>query len=278
MRTPEKRSEPPIDSPRNQRARWVRALEDDKSLRLREGLYLAWGIHLGREALNSGASVQEAMVGPLLERGAEGRRLLISLQSRGIPILRAATRVLDSIIPGCGDQGILLVVRRPSHTLTAITGRKPALVLVAHGVQDPGNLGSILRTAGALGSEAVIVLEGCADPFGSRSVRAAMGAQFTLPVAVASTSETLGALADGGLQIVAADSAGGRRPFEIDFRAPTALVVGNEGGGLPPAILDRAAARVRIPMVDRAESLNVHAAVVALLYEAARQRSFAGLR
>src|SRR5207245_9160048 len=128
------------------------------------------------------------------------------------------------------------------------------------------------------GAAAVVVLEGCADPFGSRSVRAAMGAQCTLPVAVASTSETLGALADGGLQIVAADSAGGRRPFEIDFRAPTALVVGNEGGGLPPAILDRAAARVRIPMVDRAESLNVHAAVVALLYEAARQRSFAGLR
>jgi len=136
----------------------------------------------------------------------------------------------------------------------------------------------MIRSARAFGAAAVIVLPGSADPFGSRAIRAAMGAPFTLPIVEASAPETVDRLRAAGLAIVAADPEGDRQPAELDLREPAAIVVGNEGGGLPREILEAATARVRIPMAAGSDSLNVHAAAVALLYEATRQRSFSGLR
>jgi TrmH family RNA methyltransferase len=141
-------------------------------------------------------------------------------------------------------------------------------------LQDPGNLGSILRTALALGASGLIALPGCADPFGSRAVRAAMGAQFVLPVAAAEVGAFLALARAARLQLVAADPDAADPPPRIDLARPTVLLLGSEGGGLPVELLDAAQRRVRIPMARGVESLNVHAAASALLYEAARQRAF----
>ncbi len=257
----------------------ARALERDRALREREGLYLAWGIHLAQEALAAGAELRQALVGPLLERTPEGREVLRGLGRSSVPIVRTTTRALDSIIAGCGDQGVLLVVRRAKDRgLAGLLRDPPELLLLAHGVQDPGNLGSIIRTARALGCGALVALEGCADPFGSRPVRAAMGTQFSLPIVSARSMPSLSDLRRAGLQIVASDPAGTVPPPLVDFRRPTAVWVGGEGAGLPHGILEAAAWRIRIPMAPGVDSLNVHAAAVALLYEAARQREFRDLK
>ncbi len=262
-----------VRSPQNTRARGLRALDRDRGLRDREGLYLAWGLHLVQEALAARAGLVQAWITPSLDRTAEGREARLTLPRVGVRLTRTTTRVLESIIPGAGDQGVILVVRKPKRSLAEILGRRPTLLLLAQGVQDPGNLGTILRTAWALGAEAIVTLEGCADPFGSRAVRAAMGAHFSLPVACASTPEALAALGRVDLQMVASDPSATAPPRDLDWRQPTALFVGGEGAGLSGAILARAPHRVRVPMVEGVDSLNVQAAAAILLYEAARQRT-----
>lgn len=263
-----------VDSLQNAAVKRARALERDRATRERERAYVAWGLHLAQEALRTRARLLQILLGPRLEASPEGRGLLPGLRGAGAPILRTTTRVLDSIAAGSGDQGVLLLCARPDHDPSRILRPPVALVLAAHGVQDPGNLGSILRSATALGASGLIVLPGCADPFGSRSVRASMGAQFTLPVAAAAVPAVLALSHAARLQLVAADPRGALAPPQIDWTIPTVLFLGNEGGGLPDEILRAAQRRVRIPMVHGVESLNVHAAAAALLYEAARQRLF----
>ena len=262
------------DSPQNAAVKRARALERDREFREREGLYIAWGVHLAQEALRARASVRQAFVGAGLQGSREGRDLLLRLGEAGVPIVRTTARILDTIVEGCGDQGILLLCARREQSPAGLLRAGTAIVMAAHGVQDPGNLGSILRSAGALGASGLIALPGCADPFGSRAVRAAMGTHFVLPVAVAGIGEFLALARAARLQIVAADPAGPDAPPQADLTIPTVLLVGSEGAGLPGDLLDAAGRRVRVPMARGVESLNVHAAAVALLYESARQRGF----
>jgi len=247
-------------------------LEKDRAARAQSGLYLAWGVHLAQEALRARISIHSAWLGPALETTAEGRKLGDDLAGYCPSILRTTNRLLDTIIPGCGDQGVLLLVERPLRTAADLIRSPVSLLLVTHGVQDPGNLGSIVRTADALGIDGLLVLDRCADPYSSRAVRAAMGAQYRVPIATGGCDEVLAALVQAGLRIVASDVARGIPPEAIDLRLPTALFVGSEGAGLPRSILDRATETVQIPMTAGAASLNVHAAATVLLYEAARQR------
>ena len=263
-----------IDSPHNAAVKRARALERDGALRRREGVYVAWGLHLAHEALRAKAPLRQAFVGSHLDDTREGRDLLRGLSEARVPTVRTTRRILEAIVEGSGDQGVLLLCARPDHSPFRVLRGPASLVLAAHGVQDPGNLGSILRSARALGASGLITLPGCADPFGSRAVRAAMGAQFTLPVAGAASDGFLGQARDARLQLVAADLEGAMAPTQVDLTLPTVLLLGSEGGGLPGGLLDAAQRRVRIPMAGGVESLNVHAAAVALLYEAARQRGF----
>ena len=194
----------------------------------------------------------------------------------GSPVLQVTSRVLEAIAEGAGDQGLLLVIRRPSHTLDAVLASGATLVLVAHGVQDPGNLGSMIRSALASGAGALVALEGCADPFSSKVVRAAMGAHGRLPIIAAAAGQTLATLRARGFLIAAADPGAGSRPDSVDLTRKTVLLLGSEGSGLPVSILDAATERVRIPMSPLSSSLNVGAAAAILLYEARRQRGFPG--
>jgi len=263
-----------VDSPQNRAVKRARALERNKSLRERDAVYVAWGLHLAQEALRTRAPLHQAFVGPHLQESREGRDVLRGLSRAGVPVLRATTRILETIVEGSGDQGILILCARPEHPPSRLLHSAVSLVLAVHGVQDPGNLGSILRSAGALGASGVITLPGCADPFGSRAVRAAMGAQFVLPIAATDMGELLARARAARLQLVAADPHGPDAPHQVDLTLPTILLLGSEGGGLPAGLLEAAQRRVRIPMTRGVESMNVHAAAVGFLYEAARQRGF----
>ena len=263
-----------IESPHNPEVKRARALERDRSLRERERVFVAWGLHLAKEALRTKTPLRQAFVADSLKGSREGREILRGLACAGVPLVHTTARVLESIVEGCGDQGVLLLCARPVHEPAAILASGCVLVVALHGVQDPGNVGSIARTALALGASALVALPGCADPYGSRAVRAGMGAQFTLPVAGLGVPEFLDRVAEAHLQLVAADRAGSVAPADVDFGLPTVLILGSEGTGLPDPLLRAARCRVRIPMARGVESLNVHAAAAALLYEAARQRDF----
>ncbi|MGH9750454.1 MAG: TrmH family RNA methyltransferase [Candidatus Polarisedimenticolia bacterium] len=262
---------PPIESPQNPLVRRLRALARERSARERSGGYLVWGLHLALEALEARAPVREAIVGSRLEGGPEGRGLLERLRREGAPLRRMGDRALEAIEPGSADQGILLVVEHRPIDPGELLERRPALCVATHGVQDPGNLGGILRSAWGFGAGGAFVLEGCADPFGSRVARAAMGAHFRLPIARSRGAVFVAAARRAGIRLVAADLAGDRLPEQADLTGCVAILLGAEGTGLPPELLRSAELRVRIPMPGGAASLNVHAAAAILLYEAWRQ-------
>jgi TrmH family RNA methyltransferase len=251
----------------------ARRLDADAAARRREGKAIAWGRHLALEALGADLAIERALLASSLERDEEGRRIAAEIARRGVPVVPVTPALLDGIAAGAADQGVVLVVRRRDRTLDDLLGRRPGLLLLAHGIQDPGNLGSMIRSAHALGAGALVTLEGSADPWSSRALRAAMGAAFRLPMTASTAAETLPALARAGIRIVAATAAtDGAPPDRADLRGPVALLLGREGSGLPRDLVAAASIRVRIPMPGGADSLNVHAAAAILLYEAGRQR------
>lgn len=252
----------------------TRRLERERKERERQGVYLAWGLHLAGEALSAGAEIVRAFISPDDMTGPEAIDLMTRIAAGTSPVVRVTSKVLDAISTGAGDQGVLMVIRRPAWTLDAVIASGATLVLAAHGVQDPGNLGSMARSALACGADALVALEGCADPFASKVVRSAMGAHVRLPVLAARADPALGALRRGGFVLVAADPGDGSRPDGVDLSRKLVLLLGGEGSGLPASILEAASVRVRIPMTPVASSLNVGAAAAILLYEAQRQRGF----
>ncbi len=251
-------------------------LERDRDARESAGLFLAWGLHLAEEAIATGAGIARAFVDPSLASRRQGASILARLAALRIERLEVRPALLDTIAAGAGDQGLLLLIRREAPALDALFAAHPALAVGAHGVQDPGNVGTLARSARAFGAAALLAFEGTADPFGSRAVRAGMGAHFRLPIATVAWDKGLDAARTAGMRVVAADLSG--QPLaEADLAGPLLLVVGSEGRGLPAALRDRADVRVRIPMATGAESLNVQTAAAVLLYETARRRGFAGL-
>jgi TrmH family RNA methyltransferase len=266
-----------VASSDNPAVRQARRLERDRGERDREALHLAWGTHLAGEAIAADAQVARVFVTPPADAGPEATKHAATLAGRGADVVMVRRAILESIAAGAGDQGILLVVRRPALSLAGLLERRPDLVLVAHGVQDPGNVGTMARSALVLGAGGMVLLEGTADPYSSRAVRAGMGAHFRLPLVSARSQSALASLAAAGLRIVAADAGGGTGPEGAGLDRPAAICVGSEGAGLPEALLAAADARVRVPMAPGASSLNVHTAAAILLYEAARQRRFRGL-
>ncbi|HEV8202248.1 MAG TPA: RNA methyltransferase [Candidatus Polarisedimenticolia bacterium] len=262
-----------VRSPQHPIVKEARRLDADAAARRKEKKGIAWGRHLALEALDAAVAIETALLSPDLEQDAEGKRIVAAIARTGARVVRVTPALLDGIAAGAGDQGVALVVGRPATSLDDLVAPRRSLLLLAHGIQDPGNLGSILRSARSLGAEGVAVLEGSADPWSSRALRAAMGATFRLPVVESTTALLLPRLQQAGLRLVAAVSSEGPTPDRIDLKAPVALLLGREGSGLPEDLVAAARDRVRIPMSPGADSLNVHAAAAILLYETHRQRT-----
>jgi TrmH family RNA methyltransferase len=180
--------------------------------------------------------------------------------------------VLGSISEAEASQGLLALARRPVFTEEALLRGRP-LLLVAVGIQNPGNVGALLRAAEAAGASGAYMAGGCADTFSWKALRGSMGSAFRLPhLRRPGARETLLRLKERGVASVAAVSSGGTPYDQVDLARPVALVVGNEGAGLGEDLLEAVSARASIPMRGGVESLNVAVAAGVLLFEAARQR------
>jgi TrmH family RNA methyltransferase len=258
------------ENPLYRRLRALKERGGDKELCLLEGPKLVL------EALAAGIAVVEAATSPRAEASPAGAAALSALRGREVPVRRLAAELFSSLSEAETSQGVLALARRPAFDAERVLGATP-LVLVADGVQNPGNLGGLLRTAEAAGATGAILTTGCADPFSWKALRGSMGSAFRLPhLRGLSIDQALCALEKGGVAVLAAAKDGERRYDEADLRGPVALVVGSEGRGLPPAVLERAAARLRVPLAGPVESLNVGVAAALVLFEAARQRGFRG--
>lgn len=240
-----------------------------RSTREREGLYLVEGIRGASDALAKGAEIRFAVCAPKLGGDERGRHVLETLERTGVDISWTEADGLARLSDTETSQGVILVCREPRWRLPDLADADGGFLLL-DGVQDPGNVGTLIRAAAAFGLEGVLALEGTADPWSPKAVRAAAGAVFSIPVLVVPFGEVarwLGATHTTLLvsEAAASDVAGMRLPKRW------ALAVGNEGAGVGASVADAADATVGVPMTQDAESLNVGMAGAILLYVLTRE-------
>jgi RNA methyltransferase, TrmH family len=235
------------------------------------------GDHLVQEALLNDIPIEiAAFSDKLLTRaGSPIARIAKDVKKRGGRVVTVTEQVLAAMSPVQQPSGVVAIGRaRPAEVrvvMSAVTERP--LVVVLAGIQDPGNVGAIVRAAAAFGASGVIAIEGSANPFSWKALRGGMGGTFRLPIASrGALSDVIVTAGDEGIRLVAAMPRGGTPLPNVDLRRPTAIVLGSEGAGLSPAMMAAVQETVTIPMHAPVESLNVAVAAAVILYEAARQR------
>jgi RNA methyltransferase, TrmH family len=233
------------------------------------GAMLLDGEHVIDEALGSGVVIDVAAFGERLGKGSLADRM----QRAGTKIVLVTDAVLGAISPVQNPSGVVGIARRPAQSLDALFAREPQLIAMLHDVQDPGNVGAVVRAAEGCGATGVICTERTADPFGWKALRGAMGSAFRLPVAARQPlAEALAIARSKGLRVFATIARGGTPLPHCDLRGPSAIIFGGEGAGLSEDLLQAADVRLTIPMQPPVESLNVAIATALVIYEAARQR------
>ena len=240
--------------------------------RERRGLALAEGIRLVEEAVAAGIPLRGVAVSPGLESTTRGKALKATLASRGAQIEELTDAELEAIADTEQPQGIIAVIEPRRWTLEDIRMNPGATILVLDGVQDPGNVGTMLRTALGLGAAGLVALKGTADLTNSKVIRGAMGASFRLPAVVAAPDEFVAWARLQRAQIWVAEARGETADHLARWgdRPAIALVVGNEGAGVSPTLDGAADRRIAIPLARGVESLNVAVAAGILLYEVTR--------
>jgi TrmH family RNA methyltransferase len=230
------------------------------------------GEHLVEEALSSDLPIEIAAFSDTSFAG-KLRILAAQVESLGVRTYTVGDAVFQAISPVQHPSGVVAIARRPATTLDAVLERAPQLLLLLDGVQDPGNVGAIIRAAEACGATGVIAAANCADPFGWKGLRGAMGSSFRLPVlARASLPATVPRLNAAGIRVFATVPRNGLAPASVNLRSGSAILLGGEGAGLPAELIAAADQELTIPMRPPVESLNVAIAAALVLYEASRQR------
>ena len=257
----------------------MRALYERQGRR-EAGAYVIEGVRLVEEAVRAGISPRSfCYCLALLTATSRGAELLEHLQSLAVPATELSERAMAAAAETVNTQGILAIVPLPAAAtpapLSPIRSQDAPLLLVLDGLQDPGNAGTILRTALATGVGAVIATPGTVDPFAPKAVRAGMGAHFRLPILADLPWPEIARLASGR-QVLLAVPRGGLPYDEVDWRKPAALIIGGEAQGTGEEAAALATGRVSIPMASGVESLNAGVAAGVLLFAAYRRRTRPG--
>jgi len=266
-----------ISSPTNPRLKAAARLRGRRE-RDRLGLTLIDGVRETMRAFSGGAVIQEAFVLPELCREAEAITLLERMRDQSVPVLELGEAAFAKLAYGDRLDGVVAVAETPLRGLDDLLLPSEPLIAVVEGVEKPGNLGAILRTADGAGVSAVIVAAPGTDLFNPNVIRASVGTVFSVPVSVASTGDVLDWLRKRQIDIVAARVDGVVDYPDADYTGAVAIALGSEARGLSDAWAELARTSVRVPMLGVADSLNVSATAAILFYEALRQRRAASRR
>jgi TrmH family RNA methyltransferase len=241
------------------------------------GEILLDGAHLVREALAAGVPLRAVLASAdfLARAGGSDRAVIDAAVRAGAVVHEVSGAVLDAASPVRTSSGIVASAMWAPADAARTFAPAPALVVGLVDVQDPGNVGSAIRSADALGATGVIAVGDSAHPGGWKALRGAMGSTFHLPVARASQDAAVGLARRANARVIATAAGAADAVDAVDFNQPTLVLVGNEGAGLSADLLAQADQRVAIPMRPAIESLNVSATVAIVLYEARRQRQLA---
>lgn len=240
-----------------------RLLNKSRSARIEQGFFLAEGEHMTQEAISSGYA-DTIIVSQSAQQ--KYRALLLS----GLPVNILADHVFESLCDAKTPQGILALCKLPnSKSLENLKNR----IICLNAVQDPGNVGTILRTMDAAGFTGLLIDDKTADPFSPKVLRSSMGSIFRIPVFTSSDLlSSLSQLQNSSFEIIAGDLHG--EPFynERPVAEKTCIIIGNEGAGISPEVKEKATLRLKLPMVGGAESLNAAVAAAVMMYDDLRKR------
>ncbi|MDA8195185.1 MAG: RNA methyltransferase [Thermaerobacter sp.] len=267
----------PLDTADNKLIRHVRRVLSSRQTRDRDGETVVEGARIVQEAVEAGAELVSVLYSTRFVSHDRGRSMIAQVMALRARVIYVTDRLLDDISDVEHHQGILAVVRYriASRRLLPVPPNGPMLAVVAEALQDPGNLGSIIRSAQAAGVHAIGVTGGTVDVLNPKTLRASAGSVFRLPV-VALEEGWLDAHREAGIAVRAAVVDGGMAYDQVDWTGPCLLVLGNEGRGVDALTLSRAE-RVTVPMAPEADSLNVSVAGAVMLFHAAFRRRQAGV-
>ena len=262
---------PAITSPRNEKVKATVKLRRRKH-RGKQGRTLIDGARELSRALVAGVNIVEIYFCPKLCDTSESRRLLEQLEELAMDVYEVTENVFEQLAFGERAEGLLAVAIPPDLGLEDLSLPKNPLVAVVEGIEKPGNLGAVVRSADGAGISAVVVADQVTDIYNPNAIRASLGTVFSVPVCTASSEEVFHWLQKNELAIFAAAANGKDSYVDVDFRIPAAIVLGSEATGLS-TVWDGAKIRsLRLPMQGVADSLNISSAAAILFYEAQRQR------
>jgi len=257
-----------ITSAANPLVKRIRALRAPKERR-RQGAFFVEGVQPVWRAYDGGADIEALVVAPDLVVGSPSAALVESVRRGGGTVAELSVDVFGAISDRNGPSGVAAIVRMPSTTTASLAVQPTSVVVGLHDIANPGNLGTIIRTADSFGAAGVVLIGETADPYAPAAVRASMGSLFSLPVVhVDSVDEAFEWSRTAGLTVVTTSARGSTPLGSAPLPRPSLVVFGSEGAGLPPTILDRGDLDVRIPMRGTASSLNLAVAAGIVLYVA----------
>lgn len=255
-----------ITSRTNPKIKEIRLLRQRK-MRQASGLFLVEGLRHVGEAIEAGARLESLVYAPERLESAFGLQLVEQQRQRGVPCLEVSAEVFESLADKDNPVGLIAVVRQPEWKLTRLHPQNFPAGVALVGVQDPGNLGTILRTVDAVGASGLLLLEGSVDPFHPQSVRASMGSLFWKPLASASFAEFLAWARRGGYHLVGASAHAALDYRQVaEYPQPRILLLGSERAGLTEEQAAACDLVVRLPMLGHATSLNLAVAAGVMLY------------
>ena len=263
-----------ISSRANEKIKFIRSVRDVRE----SGKVFIEGLRLAEEALASGLKLDLAAVSPELVVGKGGQELLEQVNATGADVIEVPTALFRQIADTASPQGIILIAERPSNKSSGLADAKAEkkydipVIIYLHQINNPSNLGAVIRSAEAAGAIGIITSPGSADPFSAKAIRGSMGSAFRLPIwEKADASDVVAFASDNGFQCVATTPADAQPHTTLDWEMPTILIFGSEGNGLPDELLRLFPDRVLIEMRPPVESLNLAISCGILLFEARRK-------
>ena len=262
-----------INSPHNKFIKLASSLKL-KKYRDELGLFFVEGIRLVEEAAHANWLVETCIYTEEALQQKRVQRIISDLQAKNCRMIQVPAIIYNKITDTKEPQGIMAIVQKCAYQLSdVLVSEKKAFFVVLDELQDPGNVGTIIRTAAAAGCTGVFLTKGCTDVFANKAVRASMGSIFHVPIFEGLTkSEVISACTDHKIAILSTSLESSNLYFKVNFNKSIAVVFGNEGNGVSPQFLEHSQDRLYIPLLGQVESLNVAASAAVILYEVVRQR------
>lgn len=268
-----------ITSAANPLVKRVRLLAASRKHRREQGAFVVEGIQPVWRAVTAGWQIEALVVDPDLRPDSPAAAMVGEQEARGVRVVQVSRELFQRLSSREGQTGLAAIVRSRQRSLADLRPGPDAVFAALHRIGNPGNLGTIIRTADAAGGAGVILIGDTTDPYAPTAVKASMGSLFAVDVVHVPTEEAFLTWAgENGIEILAASGQASLAHWSVSYRPPLAVLLGSEGQGLPAGLLAGASRQIKIPMTGTAESLNVAAAAAVLLYEIGRHRIGADVR